>query len=233
MMYSSIRFAAAAGLVLGLMVAGGCGKESTVATGSGGPTEPGTLPSGSSGATDPTTSSTDATTTIKDSGPQEPLDPNTPVSSDGSGLDQVTTVPAADVSEPSAGSASPGSSGVDGNGVVSTVVDEPPMATIPEPGYDQGTDIVANPSAKNPHATALMSMEPAGDSVRVTWWGGVCDQLVSATAEETTDAIMIDVRTGFDPAADVCTDQAVLTRTVIQLAAPVGSRKLVDVNANG
>lgn len=186
---SSLRFAASVSLALGLAVAGGCGKESTIATGSGGTSDPTTAA--------PTTA---AVVTIaapgssgsEDAGTQPPVDPA-----------PVTSISVTDSTEP----------GMD------------------VAGYDHAGDIVKNPGAKNPRPTALATMEPAGNSIRVTWWGGVCDQLASATANETADKIVLDVRVGTDPTKDMCTEQAVMTRTVITLKAPVGTRVITDANA--
>ncbi len=77
-----------------------------------------------------------------------------------------------------------------------------------------------------------VSVEPNADqtALQVSWWGGnlACFGLDHVGVDEADDAVTITVFTGREPDVDVCTEEAVLVATTVELSGELGPRSILD-----
>lgn len=168
--------------------------------------------------------------------PTDPL----PTASDGATPTVTpTTAPSGDASEepppfpPTEGL----SEGTDGGAADDTCLEgatecaDDPGSGPPAP--PEGTTVEPHPDLVEVEATPWESVSPVDAEqtvLEVQWFGGneACFGLDRVELEETADAVSITVFTGREPGDQVCTMEAALKSTEVELSEPLGPRSILD-----
>lgn len=108
--------------------------------------------------------------------------------------------------------------------------DVPPVNEIPE-GMEP-TMVEPRDGLADVAPVPWVEVEPDDDqtALRVTWWSGNqdCYGLDHVEVTEADDAVTITVLQGRDPDVDICTEEAVLVATTVELDGELGPRSILD-----
>ena len=112
-----------------------------------------------------------------------------------------------------------------------TATADPSQVVVPEVPPDPArTLFVDNPAIVDPHLTRIESFSRDGERLLVNFTAGTPDCFgVHVTAQETADAVTIDLRGGTPPEAvgRMCIALAVHGSAEVALQAPLGTRQVL------
>lgn len=76
----------------------------------------------------------------------------------------------------------------------------------------------------------VVPIDDAQMMLQVTWWSGnqACNGLDHVEVDETVEVVAITVFPGRDPDTDICTEEALLVSTTVELDGELGPRSIVD-----
>jgi hypothetical protein len=125
-----------------------------------------------------------------------------------------TTTP---TSDPAGGGSS------DGNVGGGAVIVDPGQPVPVDPAAGQPTIVIPKPGQKNPHPVSPATLQASVDGrhvlVKVTWWSGVepCNVLDSVKVDRSGTDIAISLVEGAADLDAMCTEQALLKATIVDL----------------
>ena len=81
-----------------------------------------------------------------------------------------------------------------------------------------------------PHAYEKAEVVDSGEAIDIYFWGGIeeCGGVDHAHLGYETERVTVNLFTGTNPEAEVCTEQAVYKVFMVELTEPLDGRKLVD-----
>jgi len=139
------------------------------------------------------------------------------------------------------GEPSNGDSGNDsGAGAPPATPEDPdtPVSSSPDPGGGGGMgEMKAMPVMAQdglvdvmPHAYEKVEVADSGGALAIYFWGGIeeCDGVDHAHLGYEAERVTVNLFTGQNPEAEVCTEQAVYKVFTVELTEPLDGRKLVD-----
>jgi hypothetical protein len=115
---------------------------------------------------------------------------------------------------------------------------EDPITSSPDPGGGGGAGgmkampVMAQDGLVDvmPHAYEKVKVADSGDALDIYFWGGIeeCSGVDHAHLTYEAERVTVNLFTGANPEAEVCTEQAVYKVFTVELTEPLDDRKLVD-----
>ncbi|MGH2775061.1 MAG: hypothetical protein ACRDJT_06465 [Actinomycetota bacterium] len=127
-----------------------------------------------------------------------------------------------------------------GAGASPTTPEDPdtPVSSSPDPGGGGGMkDMKATPVMAQeglvdvmPHAYEKVEVADSGEALDIYFWDGIeeCGGVDHAHLTYETERVTVNLFTGRNPGAEVCTEQAVYKVFTVAATEPLDGRKLVD-----
>ena len=115
---------------------------------------------------------------------------------------------------------------------------ESPVTSSPDPGGGGGgggmkaMPVMAQDGLVDvlPHAFEEAEVADSGEALDIYFWGGIeeCSGVDHAHLTYEAERVTVNLFTGSNPEAEVCTEQAVYKVFTVELTEPLEGRKLVD-----
>ncbi len=131
-------------------------------------------------------------------------------------------------------------SGMSGDGAAGTCLegatecaDNPGGEAPGPPAPEQSTVVQPREGLVDVRSVPWASVVPVDDAqvtLEVAWWSGnqACNGLDRIEVAETAEVVTITVFAGRDPDTDICTEEALLVSTTVELDGELGPRSIVD-----
>ena len=112
-----------------------------------------------------------------------------------------------------------------------------PVTSSPDPGGGGMGEMKAMPVMAQdglvdvmPHAYEKVEVADSGDALEIYFWGGIeeCGGVDHAHLAYGAERVTVNLFTGSNPEAEVCTEQAVYKVFTVEVTEPLDGRKLVD-----
>lgn len=114
---------------------------------------------------------------------------------------------------------------------------DPPVSSSPDPGGRGMGEMKAMPVVAQdglvetrPHAYEKVEVVDSGAALDIYFWDGIeaCGGVDHAQLTYEAERVIVNLFTGTNPEAEVCTEQAVYKVFTVELTEPLDGRKLVD-----
>ena len=114
---------------------------------------------------------------------------------------------------------------------------DPPVSSSPDPGGRRMGEMKAMPVVAQeglvetrPHAYEKVEVVNSGDALAIYFYDGLeaCGGVDHAHLTYEAERVIVNLFTGRNPEAEVCTEQAVYKVFTVELTEPLDGRKLVD-----